>query len=333
MILKIVKEYKRGEKSPSRKPPAASCATPFAGGSTPATPPHFVFILLMFFIFLCSVQAQSNSKITGPYQVPTTIYIGDRGKLIFPLDRFFNTVNNADALNIKIPNKIDSDDIIINKIEYDKLKTRLIIDFQCFRTGIVRLPPITFGNNVLDGMEVNIASLLDSGNSSFILHPHIEPLAARGTIWLISLSLLCAVIIIFVIFIVITNGKKILVLVRDNLKYKYFIFLFDHNIKHMNKNAEKGKINYSEMLSFLSVEFRKFLSRFLVLPCVSMVPEEFLQIDIPALAPSNRKEFLYNFFSQCDSLRFSGDNITAESVNRVIEEARSFIHSELQETK
>ncbi|MDR2865088.1 MAG: hypothetical protein LBV68_05730 [Spirochaetaceae bacterium] len=260
-----------------------------------------------------------------PYQIPQTIYIGDKGRLIYPLDGLF--FDQKDSF-LPVDKLSKSDDIVINAIE---IKDRqLIVDFQVFKTGIVKVPPIFVNGKTLSGLEVYVASLLENSPHAMVLSPAASPLSVPGTLWIISALVFGIIILAAFILLFFTRGGNIFFGLKLKIKQKRIIRQTQKTIKKLKANLEKDSISAQLALSGISNELRIFLDNFFNIDCRSMVPLEFLAITLPkdsGLDENYYPRYFSEFFQKCDTIRFSGNLVPRETVLTIIEEVETFINA------
>jgi hypothetical protein len=255
----------------------------------------------------------------GMYQTPPVLYVGDRGTLIYPLDVFIDMPGGALVFPDGLPK---TEDISVNKIELDRKNRRIVIEFQGWRTGVISLPPIDINGFELNGLQVTIASLVDSRQNTMALSPGASPLAAPGTFWVIlavSAGIIAALFIIVVLWI---SGGKFFTDLRRSVRTKVLLFGICSLLRRMERRLEKGRLGAAEALGLLSQELRVFLSRLWSRPCYAMSAEEFLYCGEETFSKT-----LYDFFKRCDDLRFGGRPITDESVKAIGMEAKTLVTS------
>ncbi|MDR2803357.1 MAG: hypothetical protein LBB22_03585 [Treponema sp.] len=294
---------------------------------------------LLFF----SVDAIFNLKAavsTGIYQTPPVLYVGDRGSLVYQLDMFMPLPES----DIVFPNGFPkSDDIIIHKIDIDRRGRRVIIEFQAFRTGTVPLPPIPFGGAELKGLQVNIASILDSANRSMTLSPSAGMLTAPGTLWIITAFSALLAILLAALVLLYAKGGAFFTGARNALRTHILLFWINSRMRRLENRLKLGRITEKEALAILSNEVRSFLSRFWMQPCYAMSAEEFLYFDLPRQNAAteiitagvtvnsqadNSKLLLalYGFFKKCDGIRFAATAVTQMTVSEICAEAKSLVN-------
>jgi hypothetical protein len=266
---------------------------------------------------------EEDGNVAVPYQIPQTIYIGDNGRLIYPLDTFFY---NQDDQIFSLEDIPRHDDITVSNVELSK--GQLFIDFQAWRTGIVKLPSITIAGRRIDGIEVVVASLVEGQNASTMLSAAVTPVSAPGTLWLITGTVSTIIIVTALFFFFMLRGKLFFVHLRRNTRKKRAIRLARKAIRKIRNQLEKKNVAESSALSHLSTEFRLFLDVYCGIDCRSLVPAEFLNLEFPlCLMPAERYSPAYfaDFFTRCDTLRFSGKNISDEAVANIISEVENFV--------
>ncbi|GMO47013.1 MAG: hypothetical protein Ta2B_28880 [Termitinemataceae bacterium] len=315
-----------------------------------------IFISIAVFICLqisLAAQNEQGRRSSAPYQIPAVIYAGDAGKLVYPISQFSNITKdtkvsleeNADDQSADAQLELFPD-IVIKNIDLDKDLKNLVIDFQAYRTGKITLPTIIVGVEKLDSLQVQIASLLDSGSSAMALSPPAAPLAARGTFWIITSIVLFVIVVLLLLYLFWKKGRGLLSFLNFNLRSYFLLKVIFNTIKKIQKMLSKEKIMPLVAVSNLSYELRKFFSALWNTQCMSMVPEEFLTIQFTSakrnlsrisssetavdesavLYESGLKIQLCNFFKMCDSIRFSGEVITSESANEIIQKAKNILN-------
>jgi hypothetical protein len=248
---------------------------------------------------------------TGIYQTPPVLYVGDRGSLVYQLDAF-TPIPESDTV---FPDGISkSDDIIIHKIEIDRRGRRVIIEFQAFRTGTTRLPPIPFGDRELKGLQVNVASILDSEKGVMTLSPSAGLIVAPGTFWIITAFFAAIIIALLAVVLLYAKGSAFFCNMRNTLRERLLLHWINAWLRRMENRFRLGRIPEKEALSSLSNGIRVFLSRFWMQPCYAMSAEEFLNLRIPGITDSvELMTELCAFFKRCDEIRFGCAEFGAEA--------------------
>ncbi|MDR1362559.1 MAG: hypothetical protein LBJ35_00715 [Spirochaetaceae bacterium] len=277
----------------------------------------FCFAILI--ILYAGVAGAGVFASNAMYQTPPVLYVGDKGNLVYPLDVFTPLPDGELAFPDGLPR---ADDIIIHKIELDRRNRRVIIEFQAFRTGAIQLPPIPFGSTELKGLQVNIASILDSDKGAMTLSPSAGTLAAPGTFWMIAAFSTLITLVLAAVVLLCAKGGVIFTGARNILRTRVLLFWINSRLRRLEKRLKRGRVSEKDALALLSNEIRAFLSLFWRQPCYAFCAEEFLYIaafhaenDIPAA--------LYAFFKKCDETRFSSAGVSQEAAAALCAEAKS----------
>lgn len=260
-----------------------------------------------------------------PYQIPQTIYIGDAGRLVYPLDAYF--FNQTDGV-IAAEQIGQSADVVVHRVELNK--GRLIVDFQCWRTGVVALPPVNVAGKVVEGMEVRVASLLEGKDAQTVLSPPAPPLAAPGTLWIVSgATTLLITAAALLIFFVLRGGIFFASLGRRRRRWRA-LRVIRKALKKISLQMEKDTLNLSAAIAGAALELRRFLEVYCGVNCRSLVPAEFLQMEFPAGAMPGEQcspRYFASFFTRCDTARFSGETISRAAVKALLSEVEAFVNA------
>jgi hypothetical protein len=300
---------------------------------------------VFLFIFLCAAAewgllfAQDSSGMDGLYQTPPILYVGDKGRLVYPLDIFAALPDAEPVFPDGLPR---TDDIVIHRVDLDRRGRRVIIEFQAFRTGVVPLPPIAISGGIeLKGLQVNIASILDSEKGSMTLSPSAGLLSAPGTFWIITAFSMLFVIVLAAFVLLCLKGGALFAGARDALRTRLLLYRINARLRRLERRLELGQITEKDALSMLSGELRAFLSRFWKRPCYALSAEEFLYFELPEQGAAGGKPdgdteksrqksrllpTLSSFFGRCDEVRFAASAITREAVASVCGEARTLVN-------
>jgi hypothetical protein len=264
----------------------------------------------------------SDDEVPVSYQIPQTIFLGDKGRLVYPLDAYF--FNKCDQV-IQLESIAKPDEVVIHRVELSR--GRLIIDFQCWKTGTVTLPPVEIAGRIVDGMEVYVSSLIEGKDAVTVLSPAIKPIIAPGTLWIMSGGAAALIVFVACTSFFILRGGNFFAAWRGNARKRRAIRITRKALKKIKLQILKGQITASIALSELLNEFRIFLDEYCGVQCRSLVPDEFLKLSFPAELPSgaDSPRYFANFFTRCDTLRFSGAGINTTALNSVINEVETFI--------
>jgi hypothetical protein len=286
-------------------------------------------ICFAFLFFLCAgAVKQYVSASDGAYQTPPVLYVGDKGSLVYSLDIFIPLPEAGLVFPDGLPR---TEDIIINKIDLDRHSRRVIIEFQAFRTGVVLLPPIPFGNIELNGLQVNISSIFDSANGSMTLSPRVGTITAPGTFWIITAFSTLLALALIVVALLCAKGGAIFTGARNKLRTCVLRCWINFRIRRLEKRLRHGDISEKAALALLSNWIRVFLSRFWMQPCYSLSAEEFRYLSIPngkaGIYIEDDLSTLRAFFKRCDETRFGAAGISRETTSAICAEAKALVTS------
>jgi hypothetical protein len=287
---------------------------------------NFCFALCVFLCALAVKPALYASD--GVYQTPPVLYVGDRGSLVYPLDVFIPLPESDLIFPDGFPR---TEDIIINKIDIDRQRRRVTIEFQAFRTGVVSLPAIPFGSIELKGLQVNISSILDSDKASMTLSPSAGTIAAPGTFWMITAFSTLLAIGLIIIALIFAKGGAIFTGARNRLRTLILRCWINFIIRRLEKRLRCGEISEKDALALLSSGIRVFLSRFWMMPCYSLSAEEFRYLTIhdgkDGICAEDYLSALCIFFKRCDETRFGAAKISRETTSAICAEAKALVTS------
>jgi hypothetical protein len=263
------------------------------------------------------------------YLIPQTVFVGDLGRLVCPLK---DPVPPGENLILDMPRDLPkAKDLIITRIEMDRRGegARLLIDFQAFAPGLIPLPPVEIASRSFTGLEVRVASILES-DEDLVLSPPAPPLAVPGTVLIIYGAVFAGIVVILgAVFGGIWYGNHLDYLRIRGLRRRALRNMW-RMLRRLRFALGKNKTGEGEALTLVSSEFRNFLSCFSGMNCRAMVPGEFLEL--PPLfppeegkAPFDTSGFLRDLFRRCDTLRFSGGVINRKITLDVMEDIRNFV--------
>ncbi|GHV75358.1 hypothetical protein AGMMS49942_01790 [Spirochaetia bacterium] len=263
----------------------------------------------------------------APYLIPRKIFVGDKGRLVFPLGH--DTDISAIGAVIQGADLPQSRDLIISRVEVEQrgASVRLLVDFQAFTPGRIPLPPIKIALNgvshTFTGLEVTVSSILQVEQRGMVLSGPLEPLAAPGTAALIYGTVLGIILLVLVLTLGGFWGKIRVKDFAERWRRRRVIRAMERNIKRLQSalaGAEAGVGREGQILETLSGEFRTCLGILTGINCRAMVPREFLSLPALggplALSPAALSEL----FRRCDILRFSGAGIEPAVVRKLLDE-------------
>jgi hypothetical protein len=277
---------------------------------------------------VCSGGAQEGNA--GSYLLPQIVFVGDQGRLVYPLASDFpaGPLLSGDSIVLDMPEQLpQSPGVVISRVELEVREghgARLLVDFKAYVPGRVELPPIKIGPHTFTGLEFTVTSILRSGMT---LSGPADPLAVPGTLALIYGAVLGIITLILLAAAAGVWGRRRFRDVLERSRRRRLIRAMGRNLKRLRTALTKGASGDEEILSFFSAEFRKFLGFFAEKDCRAMAPSEFL-----SLFPQETQEtalfsgrFLCDLFRRCDILRFSGNRIDRGDVIDLVETAGSFV--------
>jgi len=284
---------------------------------------NFVFV---FFMMAIAGNAQDESPARNsrvPYQIPQTVYVGDRAMLVLPLP------NNAIAADIEIVPPLSSGDIELHRVFLERLAqgSRLLIEFTAFAPGRFDIPPFEAGGLRFSGLSLEISSIL-GGDDARVLSGLASPLSIPGTGIFIYGVLAALVLALLAVIWASVWGRRHFALWFTHRKQRHLISLMGGIERRMRKALLSEK-NCRPILDTISSETRSFLSLFFNVNCRAMSPVEFGQpefLEAFAAVPAEcGPGSLPQFFGRCDTLRFGGGEISAADTNALLNELRDFL--------
>lgn len=278
-------------------------------------------ISLLFLLGGAGVFAQDRQN--GAYMIPTKVFVGDRASLILPLPNF-----SGQPVEETSPAQIPSSAVIdIHRIALERRPggNRLAIEFSAYAPGILELPPITIGTETFTGLRVEISSILSPGDSGKVLSGAELPLAIPGTSLLvygtISITILLLLLALWALF----WGRRQMKGWLEAWKHRRLLGLMWRIVRRLRREMARGS-ERRKILDTLSVEFRSFLSYFSGNSCRAMTASEFGSLAFFEKYPEvPGGDFLGDFFSRCDRIRFSGMNISSVETLVLFGEIRLFL--------
>jgi hypothetical protein len=286
-------------------------------------------LLPLVFFFAAALSAFSQDGGGAPFLIPQTVFVGDRGRLVFPLGSAFSGVENRVIQGVE--NLPQSRDMVIQRVELTRrgASSQLIIDFQAYVPGQVKLPPIEIASYTFSDLEVSISSILGSSDQrNLVLSGPADPLAAPGTAMLIYGAILFLILGLLALTLGKFWGRTRFLTLRERFKRRQIIRAMGKTLRRLRNGLIKERESLSaggkliagpengrekEILSELSGEFRTYLGLLTGTNCRAMVPREFLSL--PSLGGGNylAGDFISSLFRGCDTLRFSGGAVERDA--------------------
>jgi len=280
------------------------------------------------------VFSQAGKTVSGgggnaPFLIPQTVFVGDRGRLVFPLGSAFSGVENRVIQGIE--NLPQAEDVVISRVELTRRgnASQLIIDFQAYVPGLVKLPPIEIASYTFPDLEITITSILGSSDQrNLVLSGPADPLSAPGTAVMIYGAILFLILGLLALTLGRFWGRTRFLTLRERFRRRQIIRAMGKSLKRLRNSLIKEKGGLSAggklivdsdggrektVLTELSREFRTYLGLLTGANCRAMVPREFLSL--PSLGGGKYLEgdFISSLFRSCDTLRFNGGAVEREA--------------------
>jgi hypothetical protein len=258
---------------------------------------------------------------TTPYIIPQRIFVGDKGRLVFPLGSAFAGTEGTVIQGADLPR---SKDLVISRVELEcrGASARLLVDFQAYIPGLILLPPIEIASHTFTGLEVSISSILSVEQRGMVLSEPAEPLAAPGTAVMIYGTILGIIFLLLALTLGGFWGKTRLNSFTEGIRRRRVIRAMGRSLKRLRSAGADKTDKNREILETLSGEFRTFLGILMGTNCRAMVPREFLTLPALGTGYGLSPSALSELFRHCDTLRFSGAAIEKEAVFNLLEEFR-----------
>ncbi|MDR1095543.1 MAG: hypothetical protein LBL31_04080 [Spirochaetaceae bacterium] len=275
----------------------------------------------------------------GAFLVPRTVFVGDEGRLVVPLEGVSPSTGQA---NVVITDRLPfNENIIVKRVEIDARAKQLLIDFVAFKPGVLEIPPIggleeinmmniigtldtldssdtTGAANTINAIEVlplkvEIASILEHEGYSIILSPPEKPLAAPGTFALITGGTAALAALAAMIVFLTANGPKRFHRIFEKVRVRLLIHRTKRAVLKTQNALMAGRVGTKEGVAIVGAAFKSFLSAFYRKDYASYSAEDFLS-DVLF-----RDGAAYRIFAVCDKLRFSPVSIEQNDVQALVE--------------
>jgi hypothetical protein len=256
----------------------------------------------------------------GPFLVPQTVFTGDEGRLVVPLDGILPVTSRG---NIVITDRLPfNENIMVNRVEIDMRAKQLLIDFTAFRPGVLEIPRIDAVDAVdaintadLPPLKVEIASILEREGYSIILSPPEKPLAAPGTfVMLLGGTAACIALAATMVFLAV-NGPKHVHRFAEKLRCRLLVYRTKKAIIKTQYALAQGRVGIKEGVTAVEEVFKLFLSAFYRKDYASYSAEDFLSDTLF----SSSGGAVYRIFAGCDKLRFSPARIEPDDARTLVE--------------
>ena len=300
----------------------------------------FFIIAGLFAGLCCAVDAQeaagaSAAASAGQVLVPQTVYVGDRARLIVPVDGAA-MIGAAVVLDVaeRLPRSKDAT-VLRVELQHAEGGWRVLVDFTAYASGRVELPRIEVGGIVLTGLSVTIASILETEGGSAELSPPAGPLSAPGTTLLVYGSAFALVTLALVITFLFLRGPA---LIREALERRRRGLVARSMRRVISRLAENAPtLEGAEFLSILFPELRSYLSYRTGVNCLTLTPREFpAAMEAGPQVTTGRGTsyvhletsdgaFLERLFRWGDEVRFGGAAASRSALNTALEEVVALV--------
>jgi hypothetical protein len=205
--------------------------------------------------------------------------------------------------------------------------SRLILEFTAFAPGILELPPLEIGEETIDGLKIEIASILEEGEPGFVLSGPALPLAIPGTSLLVYGTISVIVLLLLASIWILLWGRRQINGWLLVWRRRVLLVSMLRTERRLHKSLMKGEARRG-ILDALSLEFRTFLASFTGANCRAMTADELGRLtSLPAdniYFPGNG-EFPGVFFSRCDRIRFNGAEISEGETLSLLDSLTHFL--------
>ena len=253
--------------------------------------------------------------------IPSRIFVGDRANLILSLRNLSLQYLPSGNVDIELsPERFPvSEEIDFHRItaEIRPGDIRLVIELSAFAPGILEIPSFEFAGLIFSDITIEVSSILDIDGLGPVLSGPAGTLAVPGTSFLVYGTLSAILLLLILILWIGFKGRKLL---EKNLalwKRKRLISAIKRIEKRLRKSLAKNA-SAGEVLEKLSIEFRSFLSSWTGENCCAMTA-----LELSLITPNG--EFLKNFFTKCDKLRFSGEKINGDEAKLLLDDLKMFL--------
>ena len=296
--------------------------------------PKISFILNAMLIILCgmflfSPDIQAQVRTDMPYVLPHTIFVGDRGRLVVPLDPSFGEIA---PFVLEGQNELpQTPDLQVLRIELDRRggSSRLLIDFIPYAVGDLSFPALEFllsedeeNTKALPPLGVQVTSILSSSNMA--LSQPAPPLAVPGTTLLVYGTGILVLLVVFLGIGFFLLGPRRFRELCEWILRRYRLNIMMRFLRRLKLECSLDKSgNPEHYLTILSGKMREFLSFFTGFNCQSLAAVEFLELPLEesVLDP----ERLFSLFRAWDTLRFSGIGLSMDDLFKAIDDVHTLL--------
>ncbi len=286
---------------------------------------YFVFPILLLFLLLSEVNADTGIKVLDTVFLPKEYYVGDKVELRIK-------ISSADGYKLQLPATIpESSWVTINSVNIsgsDK-KPELDILFTSFIPGTRSLPVITFGSIILNSVKIHTSSLIDSRDSKFagIMNQALIPGTRFGLI------LLVGILFFSPIFFILLSGPlrgKIFYFIKKNIGLRPF-----RKLKRSLRDlaVQRNGISCRRFYIKLSGSVREYLSKRTDTDFITLTTSDMESYFVKVLGNGDLAEELFRMMQLSDRIKFG--NLTTNDEQKMtdiklVEKISDFIELELK---
>ncbi len=286
---------------------------------------YFVFSILLLFLLLSEVNADTGIKVLDTVFLPKEYYVGDKVELRIK-------ISIADGYKLQLPVTIpESSWVTINSVNIsgsDK-KPELDILFTSFIPGTRSLPVIKFGSIILNSVKIHTSSLIDSRDSEFagIMNQALIPGTRFGLILLVGLLFFSPILFILL------SGPlrgKIFYFIKKNIGLRPF-----RKLKRSLKDlaVQQNGISCRRFYIKLSGSVREYLSKRTDTDFITLTTSDMESSFVKVLGDGDLAEDLFRMMQLSDRIKFG--NLTTSDEQKMtdiklVEKISDFIELELK---
>jgi len=277
-----------------------------------------LFLVVLFFSAATSSFTADSARETT--LVPQIVYVGDRARLIVPLD---SVLSASAPLSLVIDQRESlpkTGSVLIHRIEIERrpLVSRAIIDFTAFAPGDVAFPTIELGGLRLAGLRVKITSVLENGATE--LSPPEAALTAPGTYLFIYGAIVIVLIAVSGTLFLVLRGIPRLTAYLERRRRGLAAGSLRRVLARLQ--TEGGQMEEGVFLTILFDELRSYLTYRTGSNCHALTAREFsLVLGSESIVPHFSSEdlaFLESLFRRGDAVRFGAVPISSDELRSAL---------------
>lgn len=289
---------------------------------------HLVLVLVPVLLFSESPGKSAGSvtsEILSVVQVPPQVFVGDHAQLVLTMVPNASVGNQTITIDVadKLP---QSKALQISRIELDPhgKNPKIIIDVIAFEVGHIPLPSFEIGPYLVTKQALDVASVLERGQSGLETAPLEEPLLIPGSRLLLYSMMVGAVLLAALLLAGFIFGSAWYRYVQAWFRKWQVSRSLKQTLLQVEKGVARGNVPSSDEMGTLLVLLRTYLEQVIAFPCLAKTGRELL-------AEAGSSPFpevivlLGNLVTFSDTLRFSGRNVTCEEIKQLCSDSRRLI--------